>query len=244
MSKLSVVCFDLGSTLLYFDGVMSELVPEANRRLCDALITMGYRVDPEYFIATFQDGLQEYFRQRDIDHVETTVEAMLCRILAGMGHPRLPLFHLKAALHEMYKVTQAHWQLEEDTLPVLSELKQRGYRLGLISNASNADDVYTQLDKYNLAPYFDQILISAAVGYRKPHPYIFHLALEFFGLPPERAVMVGDLPTADISGARNVGMASVWITRRVRDPKNAPAIQADAVIETLQELPPALEHFK
>jgi len=243
--KFSVVLFDLGSTLIYFDGSMPDVVMRGNERLAEALVNQGYRLDKN-FVPAFRTDLRDYFHQRDVDFLEYTVEQVLRQTLLKFGHADVPSTHLKAALREMYALSQAHWKLEDDALPVLGSLKQRGYRLGLISNAADADDVRVLIKRYQLGAWFEQVLISAEVGYRKPHPHIFELALEFFGARPDQAVMVGDKLGADILGAKNAGLASVWITRRAHRDDNLAhedTIRPDAVIQALGELPELLENW-
>jgi HAD superfamily hydrolase (TIGR01662 family) len=246
MLKFSVVLFDLGATLLYFDGARNDWVPQANLRLFQALVGQGYMLDPNSFIPAFQDGLDDYFRQRDVDFLEHTVEMVLRLTLSGAGYPDVPQAHVKAALRQMYAVTQARWRLEPDALPMLAELKARGCRLGIISNAADGDDVRTLLANHGLTEWFEQVLISAEVGCRKPHPCIFQKALDFFGEPPEQTVMVGDKLGADILGAQNAGIAGVWITRRAHRTDNTShldTILPDRTIATLAELPDLLSHW-
>jgi HAD superfamily hydrolase (TIGR01662 family) len=244
--KFSVVLFDLGATLLYFDGSREDWVPQANLRLFQALVGLGYMLDPLSFIPAFQTGLDDYFKQRDVDFLEHTVEAVLRLTLSGAGYLDVPQAHLKAALRQMYAVTQAHWQLEPDALSMLQELKSRGCRLGLISNAADGDDVRTLLVNHDLAGWFELVLVSAEVGCRKPLPCIFQQALDFFQVTPAQAVMVGDKLGADILGARNAGMASIWITRRANRSDNRAhldTILPDRTIATLAELPDLLAHW-
>jgi HAD superfamily hydrolase (TIGR01662 family) len=140
----------------------------------------------------------------------------------------------------MYTVSQAHWLPETDAHATLQTLREQGYRLGLISNAGDDADVQTLVDKAGLRSYFDTILTSAAMGIRKPNPRIFLAALEHWGYRPSQAAMVGDSLGADILGARNAGLFSVWITRRAETAANhahGDTIQPDAMISTLSELP-------
>jgi putative hydrolase of the HAD superfamily len=126
-------------------------------------------------------------------------------------------------------------------------LNAQGHRLGLISNAGDDADVQTLIDQSNLRGYFDIILTSAALGIRKPNPRIFQTALDHWGIPASRAAMVGDSLGADILGARNAGIYSVWITRRADTPANRShedTIRPDAVITTLAELIPLLEELR
>ena len=242
-SKITTVLFDLGSTLIYFDGSMPKVVMRGNQRLMEALVNQGYSLDKKFLLA-FRADLRDYFYQRDVDFLEYTVEQVLRQTLRNFGYPDVPSVHVKAALREMYALTQVRWKLEDDALPVLNTLKQQGYRLGLISNAADADDARALIERHQLNEWFEQILISAEVGYRKPHPYIFQQALDYFGAVADRVVMVGDKLGADILGAKNAGMGSVWITRRAHRDDNLShedTIHPDVVIQALRELPGALE---
>jgi len=139
----------------------------------------------------------------------------------------------------MYSVTQAHWHLEAETLPVLEELVFDNFHLGLITNASDANDVNALVDRHNLRKFFDLILISAVVGMRKPHSLMFSMAMEYWKANPEEMVMVGDTLGADIIGARKAGISSVWITRRAHRADNRKSVKMiipDASIESLVEL--------
>ncbi|HSO28030.1 MAG TPA: HAD family hydrolase, partial [Anaerolineales bacterium] len=172
-----------------------------------------------------------------------TTYSVLQTTLAEFGYSQPSEALLRQALRAMYRVSQMHWRLEPDALPTLDALRSAGHHLALISNAADDEDVQRLVDKAGLRPYFSLILTSAGEGIRKPKREIFMKALEFMGLPPERAVMVGDTLEADILGAINAGMRSVWITRRVENPQaqtNAYAVRPDAVIHTLAELPPLL----
>ena len=141
--------------------------------------------------------------------------------------------------------SQAHWLLEDDTLSTLQALQGEGYKLGIISNAGDDDDVQTLVDKANIRAYFDVVLSSAACGVRKPNPRIFALALEQMRLQAAETAMVGDTLGADILGAKNAGLYSIWLTRRADTPANREhqhTITPDAQISALGELPALLKN--
>lgn len=240
---IRVVLFDLGSTLIYFDASWLEVIPRATLVLSDTLRQHGLNLPREEFANRFQQRMFEYYRQRETEFIEYTTQRILRDLLAESGLNSISPNLLRRALDDFYATTQAHWQVEEDTHPTLTRLVEQGYRLGLISNASDALDVHTLIDKAGLRNYFEQILISAEVGIRKPHPRIFRLALDFFGVSPPQAVMVGDTLGADILGAHQIGMRSIWITRRADTPDNRDhldTIQPSAVVSSLGEIPPLL----
>lgn len=241
--RFDIVFFDLGSTLLYFDSDWSQVLLTSYRAMLDSLELSGLTMDDDLFLATIHERLAEYRIERNIGFVENTTESVLRDVLVELGCPSVPAPVVRRALDAMYAVSQRHWKLEEDALPTLKTLHLAGYRMGLISNAGDAKDVLTLVDRHRLRPYLEHIFISAEVGVRKPHPRIFHLALEAFHARPDQAVMVGDLLESDILGAYNSGIASVWINRRAKQPQNNP-ITPDAVVPTLMDLPRALSEWK
>jgi putative hydrolase of the HAD superfamily len=156
----------------------------------------------------------------------------------------------------MYAITQQNWYLEDDAIPTLEMLRERGYRLGMISNTSDDKNVQQLVDRWKLRPYFEIIITSAGCGIRKPDERIFRLALDHFDVPPEATAMVGDTLEADILGANQIGIRSIWITRRVEGPDfearplreridhstayRSESLRPDATISRLNEIPSLL----
>jgi FMN phosphatase YigB (HAD superfamily) len=242
--RFSVVLFDLGDTLLYFDGHWPAVFAEARGAMLRSLQNAGLPLGQD-FLDDFYARMQAYYQEREAEFVEYTSRYILQTTLEHWGYPNPPSGLLEQALVDMHQVTQAHWIPEEDALPTLQRLQDLGYRLGLISNAADDPNTQTLVDKGRFRPYFEVILSSAAEGIRKPNPKIFYTALERMGNPPaQEAVMVGDTLGADILGARNAGIFSIWITRRADTPANhahADTIHPDARVETLREIPDLLE---
>ena len=83
----------------------------------------------------------------------------------------------------------------------------------------------------------------AADSYRKPPPRIFDLALAHWNIPANDVAMVGDSLEADIAGAKQLGIYTVWITRRVSHGATRSEVQPDASIHTLSELPGLLSRL-
>lgn len=244
--KFDAVLFDLGATLIYFNAPWSESVAAQHLVLAQELIDRGYKLDAQRFAAGFLERLNAYYIERETEFIEQSTETILRAYLAEYGYPDAPSSVLRPALDAMYAVTQKIWTLEEDALPTIRQLKDQGYRLGLISNANDDKDVETLIDLHRLRSWFDVILISAAFGRRKPDPRIFEAALRSLNASPDRAVMVGDTLGADVLGAQNSGMAGIWITRRAKSPANQAhldTILPDATIDTLSQLPDLLYNW-
>ncbi len=244
--SLQTVFFDLGFTLINFEGDFHQVTEESYLTLAESLRQVGCPIQTQDFADRFKHAISDYYRSRDEDLIERPIEQFLMQVLESYEFNNLPQEFIQQALTNMYRITETHWQLETDTLPVLDELQNKGYRLGLISNAANADNANRLIDQFELRRYFEVILISAIEKIRKPDTRIYSRAMAKMELPPASAVMVGDTLTADILGAQNAGLRAIWIRRRALRPENELVIgkiTPDAVIDSLAELPAVLRAF-
>lgn len=126
------------------------------------------------------------------------------------------------------------WELFPAALPALRALREQGLSLAVVSNwDARLERVCEELE---LAPLLDAVVYSAGVGFEKPDPRIFHAALARLEVDARDAIHVGDRPREDVEGAVAVGMLGVLVDRPCVHEEGA----ADAVIRSLDELPPAL----
>jgi len=217
----------------------------ADEALTNYLRGRGLELNLSTFPVEFRRRLDEYFKQREKDLLETTYSFVLRDLLADKGYRSAPDEIIRNALDRLFAVTQTNWILEEEALPTLKKLESNGYRLGLVSNAGDDKDVQQLAKKFRVDPYFDFILTSARCSYRKPHPRIFEMALSNWYFLPTEAVMVGDNLDADIRGAQNAGLYAVWISRRAGErTENELTVQPDASLPSLSELPSLLDRLQ
>jgi HAD superfamily hydrolase (TIGR01662 family) len=244
MRPFDLLVFDLGGTLIYFDGNWPDVFARSNVELLRHLKEAGLELPGEDFLREFSARLERYYAERDSEFVEHTTAFVLRTLLGEFGYPDFPEANVRAALQAMYAISQSHWQPEQDASPALLVLRQQGYRLALISNASDDADVQVLVDKAGIRSFFELILTSAAAGIRKPNPEIFRIVLDRLRVSADRAAMIGDTLGADILGAQNAGLFSIWISRRGDTAANrahAGMIHPDAVVHTLAELPSFIE---
>ena len=116
----------------------------------------------------------------------------------------------------------------------LEAAKAAGLATAVISNG-NARVQNAKLESIGIAHLLDVIIISEAVGLRKPDPAIFYLATGRLGIEPEATLFVGDNPTADIVGAAGVGMQTAWFRNGEIWPENL-LPRADVDIDRLEEI--------
>lgn len=236
---IRAVLFDLGGTLMHARGSWEPVEARADQALVESLHQNGFQIPPG-FAEGFRWRLSRYYREREQSLFETTYFSVLREMLAEHHPGPLNDAHLRGALDSLYAVTQLNWELEKDAALTLRMLESGGYRLGLVSNAGDDKDVKTLARRFRIDGFFDFILTSAACSYRKPHPRIFELALAHWGCPPGECAMVGDLPEADILGAQQAGLYSIWY-----NPGALPAasVQPDATVGRLLEIPALLHQL-
>jgi HAD superfamily hydrolase (TIGR01549 family) len=242
---LRAVLFDLGGTLMYERATWDAINARADEALTNYLRAEGLELNLSTFPREFRKRISKYFQQRQKDLLETTYSFVLRDVLRDKGYGDVPESTLRTALDQLFAITQTNWVLEEDALSTLHKLEQDGYRMGLISNAGDDQDVQQLARRFGIAQYFDFILTSAACSYRKPHRRIFELALSNWYFLPSEAVMVGDNLEADVQGAQSVGLFAVWISRRAGErTEDQLSIQPDASLSSLSELPAYLDRLQ
>ena len=215
-SATKVVFFDVGSTLIYNDPLIPEVFTRVARRLGHNVTVRDVEPCMADVDAYYHD---EYLRDGDFSCVHEravqiwldmyTMMADSCGIDDRSGE-------LAQAVYDEYLLPE-NWTCYPDVEATLRALKRRGFRLGVISNwDANLEMLIRRL---GLLPYFDEVLASAAVGYRKPGKFIFEIALSRMGVDAAEAVHVGDLPEADGQGAQGVGIRPIIIDRNDRFPE-------------------------
>ncbi|KAF0111357.1 MAG: Uncharacterized protein FD147_964 [Chloroflexi bacterium] len=235
-TKVKVVFFDLGFTLINFEGDFHEVMTESYLALARSLISAGCQLREQDFAAKYNEIITSYYQCREIDLIERPVEESLRNTLAFFGQDHIPVAIMEKAIANMFGVTESYWSIESDTHDTLQQLISKGFQLGLISNASNTPDLNRLIDRHDLRKYFECVIISAEEKIRKPDSRIFQRALNRMGVNPENAVMVGDTLTADILGAQQAGMRGIWITRRAQRPENLDAINRITPDRTIPDL--------
>jgi len=129
-------------------------------------------------------------------------------------------------------------ELWPGALELLGSLRERGLKLGLITNGL-AETHREKIAILRLEDAFDEIFIADEVGMIKPDPRLFRLAAERLGVEPERCAMVGDRFERDVRGGHAVGMYTVWMNvRDERVPPGGP--QPDAIVGDVREVEAAL----
>lgn len=184
---------------------------------------------------TFDDPSEDFQKMKAIIPVYQT-EAWI-RGLLRLGVEDIALGKELAELFPIMRKESPF--IYEETFEVLNLLKGK-YILFLITNGSPSLQQTKLTVSPEIAPYFDQIIISGTFGKGKPDPSIFEHALELAGVSNEEALMVGDNLMTDILGSSKVGIKSVWINRENKPAH--PEVIPTYTITNLHELFTVLEN--
>ena len=233
------VIFDLGETLIRFEGDWPETIRASQLALSDALTREGIEVDREDFHEVWHAEMQAAYQARDEDETERPSRQLLASVLARYGYPDLSDEVITRCLTAMYSASEENWVPLPEAQAVLTDLAA-DYRLGMISNAGDAGNVGRLIDKGGFRPFFDPILISAALQIRKPSTRLFEMVLADWDLPAEAVVMVGDTLAADVLGAQRAGIHQIWLSGQADRPDNVEAairVQPELTARSLSEVP-------
>ena len=235
-----IIFFDLGNTLLYYQGDRVAIELDAYEVAARALKANGFNIPVKKLLKRFQKEMQSYYHRRNNTWIEETTVNQLRSVLEEFGYKNISHLELRKTLDKMYNVTEPYWQLDPDTHESLQKLTNAGYKLGLISNASDAPNAFRLIRKHNLTQYFQVTLISSIVGYRKPHKEIFEVALRSCpDVPKEDIYMVGDLLTTDVIGGNQTGIRTIWLSKHAEsgDEKEFdPVAKPDIILSDLKHL--------
>jgi putative hydrolase of the HAD superfamily len=117
----------------------------------------------------------------------------------------------------------------------LEHFKKNNVLLALLTNGAS-EIQRKKIDRFNLAPAFDIILVEEEMGFGKPDERVFRRALQHFGLGARDVWMAGDDLERDIAGAQAVGIFSFWVNSRNVELHLSSAIRPDRTIKSINEM--------
>ena len=203
MTALQAVLFDVDFTIA---RPGPELGPEGYRRLG---ARFGLDLDPTRYQEARAQAVEGLKRHPELEHDEEIWVAFTERIIRGMGGIADGAYECAVEMTRAWEHAE-HFELYEDALPVLGELRAQGLKLGLVSNTGRNLDAFVAHHHLDV----DAAIGSGAFGRTKPHPTIFRAVLEQLGVGPVEAAMVGDSPEDDVDGAHAAGIRKAFLLDR------------------------------
>ncbi|MEM3011401.1 MAG: HAD family hydrolase [Candidatus Bathyarchaeia archaeon] len=208
MSPIKAVMFDFIGTLVNVKGYSLEV---SKMKLYNSIVDAGFKVEKQNFLEAYSQAHEKYRIIRYEKLIEVTNAVWISEALNIMGFKTSPEDNrIKTAVNIFFEDYLGSFRLRKCARQTLEMLAWE-YKLGLVSNFTYAPVIYAGLRRVGISNFFDVILVSDAVGWRKPHIKIFKEALKRLHVGAEETLYVGDSPEEDIKGAKQLGMKTIFV---------------------------------
>lgn len=235
MVRIKAVVFDFIGTLADLVGYSLE---NSENKMFRSLVANGYDISRERFFEAYGKAYKKHQDVRYGQLVEVTNAIWISDALNYLGYPTTPEdYAVKTAVNVFFKDYLKALRLRPGAKKTLEKLSSN-YQLGIVSNYTYAPLIYAGLRRLKVNDFFDVVVVSEEVGFRKPSPKIFQEALRKLSLKAQEVLYVGDTPLEDIEGAERVGLETVFIPSQfnsLEDLQKA-RVHPDYVIGSLGEI--------
>jgi putative hydrolase of the HAD superfamily len=240
VSAPRAVVFDLGGTLVQWP-TWEEDAPAKWRLAYDALLGAGGgRAWPpaDAFVLAMRAAEQAHWARVDREHWSGPPTDLVRDGFRRLG-VAVEERELIATLDGYARAIAGWSSVFPDSRETLRLLRERGYRLGLLSNTWWAAEWHNaDIAAHGLADLLDELVYTSDQPHSKPHASVFREISTRLGVEPEACVMIGDRQIDDVAGAKRAGMRGIW--RRNDSGFPAGDVEPDAVVDQLAELLPLL----
>ena len=202
------VIFDYIGTLV---NCRNYTMDASREKLHDALVNEGFDVAKDKFLAAYILAHEKYRKIRYEQLKEVTnavwVAEALCNLdfKVAADDPRI-----KAALNVFFKDFIDALELREGAKKLIKQA-QLQCKVALISNFTYAPVIHKSLRQVGISEFFNVVVVSEEVGWRKPSSLIFQEAFNRLQVGAHEAVYIGDSPIEDIKGAKQTGLKTVFV---------------------------------
>lgn len=202
------VIFDYIGTLVNCKGYTMEASKE---NLYSALISEGLNFSKTNFLEAYDLAHEKYRIIRFEQLREITNAVWVAEALSNLGFKvNADDYRIKRALNVFFKAYVDTFELRDCAKKLLKQA-QRKCKVGLISNFTHAPVIYSSLRLLGISTFFNSVVVSNEVGWRKPSSHIFQNALNRLQIKAEEAVYIGDSPIEDIKGAKQAGLKTIFV---------------------------------
>jgi FMN phosphatase YigB (HAD superfamily) len=207
-TNIEAVIFDFIGTLTYVKEFSLE---KSKLKLYKYLVKAGFNVAETDFLNAYNQFYEESRLKRYNELVEVTDAVWIAQALSRLGFKTEPEdLRVKTGVAVFFQEYLDGLELNQCAEQLLSRIS-RQYKTGLISNFTYAPVIYAALRKLKINKFFNAVLVSQDVGYRKPNQKIFQEALKRLNVEAKETIYVGDCPSEDIGGASTSGMNTVFV---------------------------------
>jgi len=199
--KFDAVLFDAAETLFTTRGSVGEIYANVAREF-------GSTASPSDIQAAFE----KHFPRTgplSTDNEKHWWKDIVHRVFTEVGlMEKFDVFFDR--IYDLFRDSRG-WMLFPETRDVLESLRERGFKLGVVSNFDSR--LYTVLKDLRILQFFDAVTICSETGFAKPQPEIFRAAATSLKVRPDRALYTGDSLVDDFVAGRDAGLET-WLLDR------------------------------
>jgi len=232
MKNFRAFIFDWGNTLVNYplqsQTEQLSFLKTVIGKLVDSHLIEGIQQDKElekllyqinqeskdHAVFPFTQRMKHFFGDKLSMHNISLIEAGLCSQIFQAAYPF------------------------EDSLSVVKKIKTMNYKIGIISNTPWGTDPRLWLQEIRRHGFTeelcDAVVFCRNIGYRKPHPAIFHYCIDRLGVQASESVFVGDSVEIDVNGAKNAGCLPVLIQRKIESSYDSNRITIDSLSKLIE----------
>ena len=219
--KYTDLIFDLYGTLVDIHTEENDLVWEKTA------LYFGF-YGAHYTPAELHDAFRQELRKREAKAGQSyecfpdiPCEQVMAELFRAKGIENADTLGLNAA--QLFRISSIEYvKLYPHVLEGLALLRQKGFRLWLLSNAQRVFTAY-ELRHLGLGEQLDAIYISSDYRCRKPDSRFYQALIQEQGLSIDRCIMIGNDRHTDIAGAKALGMATLYMHTELTPPDQAVA---------------------
>jgi putative hydrolase of the HAD superfamily len=205
------VLFDAVGTLIHPDPPVANAYHAAGQRF-------GSRLSINEIHERFAAALAANYSgggPTSEDHEHVRWRSIVSEVMHDVASAREAIFE---HLWEHFAKPQ-HWRLYDDVPETLSELRRRGFQLGIASNFDNR--LRGIVEGHSALKHCAEVFVSSDVGFTKPDPRFFRAIESRLGVDSAQLALVGDDEVSDVQGATSAGWQAVRLDRAAAAPKSA-----------------------
>jgi putative hydrolase of the HAD superfamily len=204
---IRTVLFDAGGTIL-------RVNPSVEAVYAETAAVHGVEARPEALRASFREAWRrscDRSRERGYRTSDEILRAEWFEIVRETFGEAAPPSRIRPIFEDLYErfVSARAWSLAPGTREAVEFLRERGVRVGILSNWDSR--LRRMLAELGLERSFEFVVVSHEVGFEKPHRAIFEEALRLAGTRPAETLHVGDSYEADIRPAAELGLSTLWV---------------------------------
>jgi putative hydrolase of the HAD superfamily len=205
---VKAVIFDFIGTLA---NVKNYNLEDSKMKMCRAIANAGFNLSDKDFLDAYSKAHEKYRAVRYGKLIEVTNAIWIAEALTNLGFETAPEdTRIKTAVNVFFEDYLRSLELRPCAKKMLERFSMN-YKLGLVSNFTYAPVIYAGLRKLDINRFFNAVVVSEEVGWRKPHAKIFEETLRRLAVKAEEAVYVGDSPIEDVQGAKDAGMKTIFV---------------------------------